>query len=557
MATIPQVISKPDRKPVDPWVVGKSAGWKVIDASELTADRTITFDVAIIGTGAGGGITAEMLAASGLKVVLIEEGPLKSSSDFNMKESEAYPQMYQENLARRTLDGGVGILQGRTVGGGTTVNWATCFRTSAPVLEHWQHMYGLTEYTQAKMAPWFAAVEKRLSIRPWGGAINGNNAILSTGLSRLGISWNTISPNVKGCAALGYCGLGCPINAKMSMLVTTLPVALTLGATLYTRLRAQTYRFNAAKTAITGIVCDALDPSGLKPSGRKVTIKAKSYVQATGAINGPALLMRSGAPDPHGTLGKRTFLHPSASVGGLYERDIAAHAGLPQSIYSDRYLYNAPLTGTPGWALEVAPLHPVLVASGLSYFGEQHATLMKNFNKYGVTISLVRDGFMADSVGGTVQLRADGSPGLDYPLSVTVLESVRQSIKSQGAVHFAAGAARVFIGHIDAATTGYTDNGSFQAAADTLSMVSGRVRLNSAHQMGGCGMSADPTKGVVNPNGRHHQITNLSVHDASVFPTSLGLNPQETIFALSARNTAKLALDIFRISNCKLTATKD
>ena len=121
--------SKPARKPVDPWVVGKRAGWKVIDASTLTADRTVTFDVAIIGTGAGGGITAEMLAAAGLKVVLIEEGPLKSSSDFNMKESEAYPQMYQENLARRTLDGGVGILQGRTVGGGTTVNWATSFRT--------------------------------------------------------------------------------------------------------------------------------------------------------------------------------------------------------------------------------------------------------------------------------------------------------------------------------------------------------------------------------------------------------------------------------------------
>ena len=124
-------------------------------------------------------------------------------------------------------------------------------------------------------------------------------------------------------------------------------------------------------------------------------------MQATSAINGPALLMRSGAPDPHGTLGKRTFLHPSASVGGLYERDIAAYAGLPQSIYSDHYLDNVPLTGTPGWKLEVAPLHPVLVAGGPTYFGEQHATLMKNFNKYGVTISFVRDGFNADSVGGT------------------------------------------------------------------------------------------------------------------------------------------------------------
>lgn len=551
---IPQIIPTPTKKPIDPWVVGKRAGWKVIDASTLAADTTVTADVVIIGTGAGGGITGEMLAASGLKVVLIEEGPLKSSSDFNMKESEAYPQMYQENLARRTLDGGVGILQGRTVGGGTTVNWATSFRTPAQVLEHWQRIYGLTDYTVAKMDPWFTAVEKRLGIKPWGGAINGNNAILSSGLSKLGLPWGTISPNVRGCAALGYCGLGCPINAKQSMLVTTLPVALTLGASLYTRLRALTYTFNTAKTAITGLVCDALDPSGLKPSGRKVTIKAKHYVQAGSAINGPSLLLRSGAPDPYATLGKRTFLHPSASVGGLYERDIAAHAGLPQSIYSDHYLDNVPLTGTPGFKLEVAPLHPVLVAGGPTYFGEQHATLMKNFNKYGVTISFVRDGFSPDSVGGTVQLRADGSPGLDYPLSTAVLESIRTSIKAQGAVQFAAGASRVFIGHIDANTAGFTDNASFQAAADALPMTSGRVRLNSAHQMGGCGMSADPTKGVVNPNGRHHQLTNLSVHDSSVFPTGLGLNPQETIFAMSARNTAKLALDIYGKRNCGLTA---
>jgi choline dehydrogenase-like flavoprotein len=549
---IPQIIPIPTRKPIDPWVVGKRAGWKVIDASTLTGDQTVTADVVIIGTGAGGGITAEMLAVAGLKVVLIEEGPLKSSSDFNMKESEAYPQMYQENLARRTLDGGVGIMQGRTVGGGTTVNWATSFRTPAPVLEHWQRVYGLTDYTQAKMDPWFAAVERRLSIKPWGGAINANNGILSSGLSKLGMSWAITSPNVKGCAALGYCGLGCPINAKQSMLVTTLPVALALGASLYTRLRALTYTFNTAKTAITGLVCDALDPSGLSPSGRKVTIKAKHYVQAGSAINGPSLLLRSSAPDPYATLGKRTFLHPSASVGGLYEREINAYAGLPQSIYSDHYLDNVPLTGTPGWKLEVAPLHPVLVAAGPTYFGDQHANLMKNFNKYGVVISFVRDGFHADSVGGTVKLRADGSPGLDYPLSPTVLESIRLSIKAQGSVQFAAGASRVFIGHIDANQQGYTNDADFQAATDSLSFTSGRVRLNSAHQMGGCGMSADPTKGVVNANGRHHQITNLSVHDSSVFPTSLGLNPQETIFGISARNTARLALDIFA-KRCALT----
>lgn len=554
MATIPQVIPIPTQKPIDPWVVGKRAGWKIVDASTLAADQTVTADVVIIGTGAGGGVTAEMLAASGLKVVLVEEGPLKSSSDFNMKESEAYPALYQENLARRTLDGGVGILQGRNVGGGTTVNWATSFRTPAQVLEYWQRVYGLTDYTQARMAPWFDAVERRLSIKPWTGPINANNGVLSSGLSRLGMSWGIISPNVKGCANLGYCGLGCPINAKQSMLVTTLPTALALGARLYTRLRAQNFTFNSAKTAVTSLVCDALDPSGLRPSGRKVTLKARHYVLAGSAINGPSLLIRSGAPDPYATLGKRTFLHPSASVGGLFDREIKPWDGLPQSVYSDHYLDNTPLTGAPGWKLEVAPLNPVLVAVSPTYFGESHANLMRNYHKYGVVISFVRDGFNADSTGGTVRLRADGSPGLDYPLSTTILETIRKAIKAKGEIQFAAGATRAYIGHVDADPAGYATNAAFQAAADALPMVTGRVRLNSAHQMGGCGMSADASKGVVNPNGRHHQLTNLSVHDASVFPTSLGLNPQETIFAMAARNTARLAFDIYGVRGCQLSS---
>jgi choline dehydrogenase-like flavoprotein len=552
--TIPQIISIPASKPTDPWVVGRKAGWKITDGSQITADQTVAVDVVIIGTGAGGGITAEMLSSVGLKVALVEEGSLKSSTDFNMKESDAYPALYQEQLGRRTLDGGIGILQGRTVGGGTVVNWATCFRTPDNVLKHWQTTYGLTELTTEKMAPWFTAVETRLGVQKWSGKINGNNAVLSTGMAKLGLTWGVISPNVRGCANLGYCGLGCPINAKQSMLVTTLPTAMALGARLYTRVRAQNFTFNAAQTAVTSIVCDALDASGLVANGKKVTITAKHYVLAASAINGPALMIRSGAPDPYATLGKRTFLHPSPSVGGIHPGAIKAWDGLPQSIYSDQYLDDKPLTGDLGWKLEVAPLNPVLVAISPSFFGENHASVMRQYDKYASVISFIRDGFNADSVGGTVKLRSDGSPGVDYPLTQAYFDTVKKAIKSQGQVQFAAGATRAFIGHIDANVQGYGTIEEFLAAADSLTYSLGRVRLNSAHQMGGCGMSADPAKGVVNGNGRHHQLTNLSVHDSSMFPTGLGLNPQETIFALTARHTAKLALDVFGKKDCKLKA---
>jgi choline dehydrogenase-like flavoprotein len=67
------------------------------------------------------------------------------------------------------------------------------------------------------------------------------------------------------------------------------------------------------------------------------------------------------------------------------------------------------------------------------------------------------------------------------------------------------------------------------------------MRLVSAHVMGGCAMGTDTYSGVVDSRGRHWQVENLSVHDGSVFPTSLGANPQLTIYALAARNATALA----------------
>ncbi|MGA7478759.1 MAG: FAD-dependent monooxygenase, partial [Azonexus sp.] len=69
---------------LDPFREGLASGWKHVDASGLAADQTYEADVVIVGSGAGGGVTAELLAASGLDVIIVEEGPLKTSSDFKM-----------------------------------------------------------------------------------------------------------------------------------------------------------------------------------------------------------------------------------------------------------------------------------------------------------------------------------------------------------------------------------------------------------------------------------------------------------------------------------------
>ena len=151
MNTVPSVAgataSPPaDAKPAisDPIRAGLARGWSVVDAPTLERDVTLEADVAIIGTGAGGGIAAEVLTDAGLRVLMIEEGPLRSSSDFRMRESDAYRELYQESAARKTADKAINILQGRCVGGGTTVNWTSSFRTPDATLAHWRAAHGLT-----------------------------------------------------------------------------------------------------------------------------------------------------------------------------------------------------------------------------------------------------------------------------------------------------------------------------------------------------------------------------------------------------------------------------
>lgn len=157
---------------------------------------------------------------------------------------------------------------------------------------------------------------------------NENNDLLRRGAVKLGIPVASIARNVKGCWNLGSCGLGCPTNARQSMLVTTIPAALDLGAQLLTETRAE--RFELANGKVTALMCRNVETNRAftQYGWAQVAIKiiAKHCVLAGGAINSPAVLLRSGAPDPHGRLGVRTFLHPvvmSSSIFAQNGRDVA------------------------------------------------------------------------------------------------------------------------------------------------------------------------------------------------------------------------------------------
>ncbi|WP_160285625.1 GMC family oxidoreductase [Pseudomonas knackmussii] len=521
----------------DLFAEGLARGWKVHDGSRLEQDLTLEADVVIVGSGAGGGTTAEILSAAGFKVLIVEEGPLKTSSDFKLMEPEAYSTLYQEGIGRMSKDGAITILQGRAVGGTTVVNWTSSFRTPDPTLEHWAKEHGVKGHSPAEMAPWFAKMEERLGVAPWIMPPNFNNDVIRRGCEKLGYHWKVIPRNVRGCWNLGYCGLGCPTNAKQSMLVTTIPATLDKGGELLYLARANRLLIDGDK--VSGLECVAMDERCVAPTGRKITVKARHYVLAGGGINTPAILMRSKAPDPNGRVGKRTFLHVVNFSAALFDEVVNPFYGAPQSIYSDHFQWNDGTRGHMSYKLEVPPLQPALAATLLGRFGIDNALRMEQLPHTNMILALMRDGFHPDSAEGTVSLRGDDTPVLDYRMTDYTWDGIRRAFHTMAEVQFAAGAREVLPLHNDA---GYAKTlAEARTIIDSLSLELYRTRLGSAHVMGGCAMGEDPKQAVCDSLGRHHQLQNLSIHDGSLFPTSIGANPQLSVYGLTAQLASGLA----------------
>jgi choline dehydrogenase-like flavoprotein len=505
-----------------------SAPGRIVTGDELTQDTQVEADVCVIGSGSGGAWLAHELVARGLEVVLLEEGGYHTRRAFELTERFAFPNLYQELGARSTDDLAISILQGRSVGGGTTVNWCSSFRTPKRVLDFWRAEHGIDTLSEQVLTPHWEAIERRLHIAEWPlERINAHNKVLWDGLGKLGMQRGLIRRNVNGCVNLGYCGMGCPIDAKQSMLVTVLPDAVEKGLALYANVSARRIEWDGRKAK--KVHCDVFDPKTDRPGKLKLAVSAKVIVASCGAINSPALLLRSGLP-ADGRVGQRTWLHPVVPSLAEFEHEVRPFEGAPQSVYSHHHLDRG--AGKIGYFLEVAPVHPMLAATIAMFTGTELGEWLGRLPRLGAAIALTVDGFLPEEVGGTVRLR-DGAYNrlsVKYPLGEKNWEAFRSANKDLARVQFAAGAKRVMSLHNPGVVM------TSEAEIDKLDAAPWeplRVRIASAHQMGGCAMGKEAGKSVVDPTLRFHGLDNLFVVDGSVLPTALGVNPQETIFGLS------------------------
>jgi choline dehydrogenase-like flavoprotein len=504
------------------------------NADEVPALSAMRAQVCIVGSGAGGAVAAAVLAAAGLDVLVVEEGGHHSRLDFKMREDPAYPMLYQEDAGRTTEDLGIAILQGRSVGGSTTINWTTCFRTPEDVVDHWGKVHGVNGFRYADLVPHWEIMEKRLNVTQIPlSEVNRNNRTLYDGCERLGYKVDTIRRNVKNCFKSGYCGLGCPIDAKQSMLVTCLPDAVKSGATVFSHCRVDRFeRKQGGGVRLYGTVIGKDDHT---PTGAAVTIEADHLILSGGAINTPALLLRSGF-DGGGSIGRRTYLHPVVAVFGLYRERIDGFYGAPQSVASHHFARRG---DEVGFFLETAPVHPMLGALAIGQMGIEHAQAMTKLAYAAGHIALTIDGFHPDEPGGKVKVRPSGAPILDYRIPERIWRALREATKTLARIQLASGAIESQTAH----DPGFViRKESDLARIDELPFATNRLTVFSAHVMGGCMMGEESGHGVVNSTDCElYSVPGVHVIDGSLFPTSVGVNPSLSIYGLAHLMATRLA----------------
>ncbi len=482
----------------------------------------IDSDVCVVGSGAGGAVVAKELAESGLRVVVLEKGERLTKYDFTQKEREIFPRVYEDAGMRATEDQSIIILHAKGVGGTTLVNDNICFRASRATLTDWRDL-GIEKMGPDEMASYYENVEQEISVAPIRDEeVSRNDWVLHQGALRLGLHPRRFKHNRNDCIGCGFCYCGCAYDRKRNMTLTYLPKAEAAGAQIFANNEAKVIQRTGSK--ITAVIASERDPQ-TRELKREVAVRAKIYVLAGGGISTPSLLLKNGFGRFNPNVGRHLSLHPILGNVGLMPERIRFYEGIPQCEYVD-CLSEEEKTG---FLLEGIGAHPILISLCLPSFGFPHGERMREYDRFSIHYIMVRD-----RPQGEIRVSRNGALSVRYRFHPRDWQSVREGMKLSARVYFAAGAEKVYLNHSEGPVLrGEKDLG----VIDRLPLEPNRMVFYSAHQLSSCRMGPDPRTSVTDSFGKVHGMENLFIADASLFPTSIGYNPQLTIMALALRNS--------------------
>ncbi len=491
--------------------------------AEISGDLNLDCEAVIVGSGAGGATVAAELAGAGVDVILLEEGGYHPTGSFTAETGRALRTLYRDGGGGMAI-GRPSVLfaEGRCVGGSTVVNGGMSWRTPPRVLDRWAEREGVLAISEQELDPYFARAESLLSVGPQDPETIGRDSeLFKAGADTKG--WNIV-PNRRNqlhCAGTNSCTSGCPTGAKRSMLVTSVPRALSLGARLFADCRVD--RITRSGPAVTGITGHVVRPGGRK--GPAITVRSRTVIVAGGAIQTPALLMRSGLRSASGQLGRNLSLHPNAMVTAFFDEDVTGWHGVHQAFQIREFW-------AEGLLLTAVNLTPTMLAGILPAYGRELGALMADYNRIVTAGPLV-----TDTGRGRVRNVPGAGPQVFYSLTERDAARVVRGVELTAEALFAAGARRVLL-PFDGAPEVRSPGEMRRLLARPVPRRA--LQLYSIHLMGPARMSKDPRRGVVGSFGAFHGVAGLYVADASVFPGPIGINPMETVIALAMRNAQRL-----------------
>jgi long-chain-alcohol oxidase len=491
----------------------------------IERDTVLDCDVVVVGSGAGGGVMAGLLAEAGMDVVVLEKGGNPGSRDFTQIEGDMLSRYYLDSGLVMTQSGSLPILAGSCLGGGTAINYTTSFPLPPAIRAEWDHRSGLTLFSSPRFQRSLDRVALRLDVGTRWTTPGVRDRLLENGCRSLGWHVGVIPRNVTACregVECGYCGYGCRHGAKNSTARTYLAAAARAGARLVTLCDVQRVRHEEGRA--TGVDAIVTGPDGARHT---LTVRAATVVAACGSINSPALLRRSGIDNP--AIGRGLRLHPATAIAGVFPERVEPWTGALQTRYSDQFADSGDGYGVK---FETAPVHFALPASGFGWDGAvRHREDIARLAHVSIVGVLLRD-----RDPGRVVVGRDGRPRVHYELSHHDVANVRRGLVGAAQVLAAAGATELFSLQTPPARASTGAGGWLTRLGDVMDQrgyTKCRMSYITFHQMASCAMGADPASSVVGETGESHDVRGLYVADASAFPTSSGVNPMITIMAIA------------------------
>jgi choline dehydrogenase-like flavoprotein len=512
---------------------------------ELVEKDGHAIDVLIVGSGPAGSVLAHELRQNGKRVLLLERGSFIIPGSM---ESRLIDDLID---TRTSMDGSILIRNGMAVGGGSQVNVDLCFAPTSDAIrlkiEGWRKAGRIApgQFTPSELAREYEWVKRMIGTRTLSvQEINQNNHVLWDGAKLAGLHPKLYSLNTYGPGQSPS-----PVTDKRSaesqLLVEALedhanPLGMIPDADVRRVLFEGTgddRRAVGAEVRMRSTISEpgaVSDPNYLKiAAGGTFTVHARNIILSAGALGSPTILLRSGLKSDQ--IGRGLILHPSMPIMGRFDHHIDVLAGTEASVYVDDHLADR------GYALESMadqPLYAALMSPGPALHSYGMIKAFRDLAGFGVML------IDTSQAANRIVLDERDAPEIDYTLSDPDKQRFAQGVGEAIRIMFKAGAKEVYLpttenilgeqgvkNRLDPQILTSPDQAAM--VEKNLHFISNRTIVTSAHMQATNKMGSSPQSSVVGEDFHVWGTQGLYIVDGSIFPTSVGANPMQSIYTVA------------------------